>query len=76
MAAAVPPKIPQIAVGWNPRLWKAPDAAMPTRVTISFPATIAVSSSRPSTPSASPTAPATGTTTVLTWATESECVSS
>ena len=56
IAAAVPPKMPQIAVGWKPRLWNAPDAAMPTRVTISFPATIAVSSACPSTPSASPTA--------------------
>ena len=37
-AAAVAPKIPQIAVGWKPRLWNAPGAAMPTRVTISLPA--------------------------------------
>ena len=56
IAAAVPPKMPQMAVGWKPRLWNAPDAAMPTRVTISLPATIAASSSRPSAPSASPTA--------------------
>ena len=41
-AAAVAPKIPQIAVGWKPRSWKAPGVAMPTRVTISLPATIAV----------------------------------
>src|SRR5438552_1630492 len=38
-AAVVPPKIPQIAVGWKPRAWKAPDAAMPMRVTTSFPPT-------------------------------------
>ena len=49
---------------------------MPIRVTISLPATIAVSSSRPEAPCASAAAAAAGTTTVLTWATESECVSS
>ena len=75
-AAAVAPKIPQIAVGWKPRLWKAPGVAMPILVTISFPATIAVSSSRPLAPRASASAAAAGTTTVLTCATESECVSS
>src|ERR1700680_549540 len=44
-AAATPPKIPQIAVGWKPRAWKAPEAAIPTRVTTSLPATIAAKSS-------------------------------
>ena len=75
-AAATPPKMPQIAVGWNPLAWKAPEAAMPTRVTTSFPATIAVSSSRPPAPSASAAAAAAGQTTTLTWAIESEWVSS
>ena len=59
-AAAVAPKIPQIAVGWKPRLWKAPGVAMPIRVTISFPAMIAVSSSRPLAPRASASAAAGG----------------
>ena len=45
-------------------------------MTISLPATIAVSSSRPDAPRASAAAAAAGTTTVLTCATESECVSS
>ena len=49
---------------------------MPIRVTISLPATIAVSSSRPLAPRASASAAAAGTTTVLTCETESECVSS
>ena len=42
--AATPPKTPQIAVGWKPRAWNAPGAAMPTRQTTSFPATIAARS--------------------------------
>ena len=74
--AAVPPKIPQIAVGWKPRAWKRPDAAAPTRVTTSLPATIAVSSSAPDEPCASAVASAAGHTTTLTCETESECVSS
>ena len=74
--AAVPPKIPQIAVGWNPRAWNSPEAAAPTRVTISFPTTIAGSSSAPDEPWASAVASAAGQTTTLTCETESECVSS
>ena len=49
---------------------------MPTRVTTSFPATIAVSSSRPPAPSASAAAAAAGQVTTLTCAIESEWVSS
>ncbi len=75
-AAAVPPKIPQIAVGWKPRSWKRPGAAMPTRVTTSLPATIAASRSAPEEPWASAVASAAGQTTTLTCETESECVSS
>ena len=45
--AATPPKMPQIAVGWKPRWWKRPEAAMPTRMTVSLPAMIAVRTSRP-----------------------------
>ena len=70
------PKIPQIAVGWKPRAWKRPDAAAPSRVIASLPATIAVSTSLPDRPFASPTASAAGQVTVETWLTESECVSS
>ena len=73
---ATPPKIPQIAVGWKPRAWKAPGAAMPTRQTTSLPATIAVSVSRPLAPSDSAAESAVGQITVETWLTESECVSS
>ena len=57
-------------------MWNAPGAAIPIRVTVSFPAMIAVSSSRPLAPRASASAAAAGTTTVLTCETESECVSS
>ena len=53
VAAVVAPNTPQIAVGWKPRSWKAPGVVIPTRVTISFPATIAVSISRPVEPRAS-----------------------
>ena len=70
------PKIPQIAVGWKPRRWNSPEAAIPSRVTTSFAPTIAVSTSRPDAPCASPAASAAGQVTVETWLTESECVSS
>jgi hypothetical protein len=49
---------------------------MPTRVTISLPATIAVRASRPGAPVSSPAASAPGQTTTLTCATDSEWVSS
>ena len=75
-AAAVAPKMPQIAVGWKPRRWNSPGVAIPIRVTISLPATIAARSSRPGAACDSAAADAAGTTTVLTCATESECVSS
>ena len=74
--AATAPKIPQIAVGWKPRAWNAPGAAIPTRQVTSFPATIAASASRPPAPTASAAARAAGAITVETWLTESECVSS
>ncbi len=75
-AADVAPKIPQIAVGWNPRAWKSPEAAAPSLVIVSFPPTIAASTSLPGSPCASPTASAAGHETVETWLTESEWVSS
>src|SRR5437763_5179159 len=75
-AAAVAPKIPQIAVGWKPRAWKRPEPAAPRRVITSAPPTIAASTSLPCRPCASPTASAAGHVTVETWLTESECVSS
>src|SRR5262245_62020905 len=65
------PKTPQTAVGWKPRPWNRPDAAMPTRVTTSLPPTIAASTSRPPAPAASPAARDAGQTTTLTCATES-----
>ena len=68
--------MPQTAVGWKPRVWNRPEAAMPTRTTTSLPATIAVSTSRPLAPTASPAASDAGVTTAETWLTESECVSS
>ncbi len=74
--AATPPKIPQIAVGWKPRAWNAPGAAMPTRHTTSLPATMAASVSRPLAPACSAAASAAGAITVETWLTDSECVSS
>ena len=73
---ATAPKIPQIAVGWKPRAWNAPDAAIPTRQTTSLPATIAASASRPLAPSRSAAAKDAGAITVETWLTESEWVSS
>jgi hypothetical protein len=42
--------MPQIAVGWKPRLWNRPEAAIPILITTSLAATIAVSTSRPSAP--------------------------
>src|SRR5262249_51715605 len=75
-AAVAAPKMPQLAVGWDPRAGEAPDAGIPTLVTPSLPPTIAVSPSRPLAPFASPAAIDAGVTTTLTWATESECVSS
>ena len=75
-AAAVAPKTPQTDVGWKPRAWKAPEAAMPIRDTTSVPAVTAVRTSSPDRPSDSATASAAGTTTTVMWHTESECVSS
>ncbi len=74
--AAVAPKMPTTAVGCSPRSWKALGAAMPIRATISLPATIAVSSSRPLAPHASAAATAAGQTTTLMWQVQPACVSS
>jgi len=74
--AQAAPKMPQIAVGWKPRAWNRPEAAPPSRVIASFPATIAARTSLPGRPLASPIASAAGQVTVETWLTESECVSS
>src|SRR5688572_7134003 len=67
---------PQAAVACQPRAWKAPGTAIPSRVIASSPATVAVSTARPSRPPASPTASATGTTTAEAWVMESAWVSS
>src|SRR5579859_4685850 len=75
-AAAVAPKMPQIAVGWKPRAWNLPEAAVPSRVIASLPATIPASTSGPASPRAWPTASAAGQVTVEMCETESECVSS
>ena len=75
-AASVPPKMPQTDVGWKPRLWNALGAAMPMRVTVSLPMTIAVRSSRPLRPATSAAASAAGETTAETCATEPGWVSS
>ena len=75
-AAAVAPKTPQTDVGWKPRAWKAPDAAMPIRDTTSVPAVDGREDVLTRPPSDSATASAAGTTTTVMWHTESECVSS
>ncbi len=63
-AAQVAPKIPQIAVGWKPRAWNLPEAAVPIRVITSLPATMAASTSAPASSCACPTASEAGQTTV------------
>ena len=71
------PNTPQTAVGWNPRAWKASPAAIPRRVTISLPATIAATTkSAPDAPWACACASAAATTATLTWAIDPVCVSS
>ncbi|OGK94761.1 MAG: hypothetical protein A2X50_09250 [Candidatus Rokubacteria bacterium GWF2_70_14] len=75
-ATAAQANVPQSAVGWKPRSWKAPGAAPARRQPSSRPTTSASSMERPSAPAASPAASAAASAGALAWYTASTCVSS
>jgi hypothetical protein len=74
--ARVAAKVPQTAVACQPAAWNAPGAAMPTRAIVSYPATAAVTTDRPSRPAASPSARTVGKITAEACVMETGWVSS